>query len=354
METFYTTHAIEQMRTVLLPTFRRIAPKDSKYIDDLLGVLESGVKFRLPDAGELLGIDRKTRHFSSDDFDILHMPYPVSVLEYAFAADKHTIPANDIRHISGRRITLVLDVPPDQGQGGVFADALGKIPEFAEKGGLVIAGYWSNNDEDTNVASRGRLCEWEFSTAVAIIPRDQTAAAANSPPRGVFQASRGDLTLYFAAMTPYLTTAHVAEFGEQLVLRTMMRDLDDDVHVAWDFMLALSCNNVGINPAGGESREKLNKKRVANKKVPFFEYKVLHIQGAKLDASASAVGGRGLTETGRNAPRMHLRRGHMRNLGPGRRTWVNMAIVGAAVDGRISKDYVVTPSQQLSSSPTKA
>jgi hypothetical protein len=344
METYYTTQVIEQITTRFLPLFQRISPNDAAYTANLLNILESGVKFRLPDAGDLLGIERKNRKLSISDVDILHMPYPATVLEYTFAPDKQTLPLGGDRFISSRRITLVVDIPAGENQSSIFSAMTANVPNFSSQGGLVIAGYWSNNDDVVSVVGRSDLCEWEMSAAVAIIPRDQDRVYQRERLQDSHISKVDELKIFFKVTMPLIVGAHEKRIGVTATQQTITRDLEDDINVVWDFMLALSCNNVSINAAEGASRSKLNRKRLAHNKVPFFEYKELHIQGSKLDPSSQQASERVITATGRSAPRMHLRRGHMRNLGPGRRTWVNMAIIGSSSNGRIDKDYVVDAS----------
>lgn len=313
--------------------------RDADIIKDVLTDLEGATKFRLPDAGDLLGIDRKTRSFSRDDFDVLHMPYKACALEYTFSPEKHTLDS-DYRHISGKRITLVVDIPAGEEKGGNFQKIIDAIPEFKIEGGLIVTGFWSNDDENPIRPSIDH-CAWEIASAVTVIPRHQNFHPGRSVPN-IYMANRGDLKIFFAITVQTIFDFHTQRVGPAQSLSTMSADLNDDLHVAFDFMLALSCNNVRINQSTGETRQKLNKKRIANKKVPFFEYKELHIEGVKLDPSAQNIVSRGLTATGRHSPRMHLRRGHMRNLGPGKRTWVNMAIIRASTTGVIQKDYIVS------------
>lgn len=97
----------------------------------------------------------------------------------------------------------------------------------------------------------------------------------------------------------------------------------------------LNCKNVEVLPA--ESNEKINKKRIKSGKLPFFEYKTLHIKTNQTVSSGS-----GGIIADRNSPRVHLRRGHIRMLPSGETTWVQSCVVGSSDKGFIKKDYKIS------------
>ena len=107
----------------------------------------------------------------------------------------------------------------------------------------------------------------------------------------------------------------------------------------------LAAFNVLINTKNIEMRThqpnpKLNKKRAKKGSPLFFEYKVLDLYPNR----TQYTGGERLTETGRQAPRCHLRRGHVRRLHTGGTTFVRQAIIGQPDEGVILKDYKVASS----------
>lgn len=81
----------------------------------------------------------------------------------------------------------------------------------------------------------------------------------------------------------------------------------------------------------------LNKKRIKNGKLPFFEYKTLHIKTNQVVSGRS-----GSVIADRNSPRVHLRRGHIRMLPSGETTWVQSCVVGSSDKGFIKKDYKIS------------
>lgn len=98
---------------------------------------------------------------------------------------------------------------------------------------------------------------------------------------------------------------------------------------------ALSCNNVAsevverVDPA-------VNARRRRNGKLPLYEVHVLVVKvGEHVHAIGAPMGDRG-------GPREHLRRGHIRRLPDGRKTWVQACVVGSRALGVIRKSaYVV-------------
>lgn len=98
---------------------------------------------------------------------------------------------------------------------------------------------------------------------------------------------------------------------------------------------ALSCNNVAsevverIDPA-------VNARRRRRGKLPLYEVRRLVV---KVGDQVHAIG---VPMGDRSGPREHLRRGHVRRLADGRRTWVQCCVVGARTLGVIGKSaYVV-------------
>lgn len=93
---------------------------------------------------------------------------------------------------------------------------------------------------------------------------------------------------------------------------------------------ALSCNNVAaevverIDPA-------VNARRRRQGKLPLYEVRRLVVKvGEQVHAIGAPMGGR-------NGPREHLRRGHVRRLPDGRKTWVVCCVVGSRALGAVKK-----------------
>ncbi|ENO98375.1 hypothetical protein C667_04069 [Thauera phenylacetica B4P] len=93
---------------------------------------------------------------------------------------------------------------------------------------------------------------------------------------------------------------------------------------------ALSCNNVAsevverVDPA-------VNARRRRQGKLPLYETRALVVKvGDVAHAIGSPMGDR-------NGPREHLRRGHVRRLPDGRKTWVQACVVGSRALGVVRK-----------------
>lgn len=93
---------------------------------------------------------------------------------------------------------------------------------------------------------------------------------------------------------------------------------------------ALACSNVHIE----RSEPKKAGKKIKSS-LPFDTYHVLTIDVPGQPGEGAATGSH-------RSPREHLRRGHIRRLGDGRRIWVNATVVSAGSGaGVVTKDYAV-------------
>lgn len=97
----------------------------------------------------------------------------------------------------------------------------------------------------------------------------------------------------------------------------------------------LECSNVVYRT--WPAPRKLNLKRRKKKREPFFEYKTLVIDPHKARVVGPVVGPQQL----RKSPKLHLRRGHIRRLRSGGKTWVSPAMIGSKRRGLVLKDYEV-------------
>jgi len=99
---------------------------------------------------------------------------------------------------------------------------------------------------------------------------------------------------------------------------------------ALELIEALSCNNVSaeiverIDPA-------VNARRRRQRKLALYETRVLVVKvGEQVHAIGAPMGDR-------DGPREHLRRGHIRRLPDGRKTWVQACVVGSRALGVVKK-----------------
>lgn len=108
-----------------------------------------------------------------------------------------------------------------------------------------------------------------------------------------------------------------------------------DMKVVASMFTLLECKNVihRTTPAP----KMLNRKRHKKKRTPFFEYKTLVIDPDKPRVVSPSLGGNRL----RRSPKLHLRRGHIRRLRSGDKTWVSPAMIGSKKRGIVLKDYEI-------------
>lgn len=81
--------------------------------------------------------------------------------------------------------------------------------------------------------------------------------------------------------------------------------------------------------------EKLNKKRSKKGKLPFYEYKTLHLSADIRTIDLTDHGG------SHASPRIHLRRAHARRLASGMVVNIKPCVVGDKTRGIIDKDYTI-------------
>lgn len=97
----------------------------------------------------------------------------------------------------------------------------------------------------------------------------------------------------------------------------------------------LNCSNIVTRRHDPDA--KLQKARAKRGKQPLFSYHTLEI-----DPTASREAGVDMGGT-HASPRVHLRRGHIRQFAPGRYCWVRESVVRGTTPGIVHKDYAVRP-----------
>lgn len=104
------------------------------------------------------------------------------------------------------------------------------------------------------------------------------------------------------------------------------------INLLGSFLMAINCVNTSLIENSAPIH--LNKKRIAKGKQPLFSYWTLHLPSGS--NSNSDAGGT------HSSPRLHLRRGHIRQHRPGKYSWVSACIVGNKSSGMVVKDYEVS------------
>ena len=101
-----------------------------------------------------------------------------------------------------------------------------------------------------------------------------------------------------------------------------------------EMLEALACANVRAE-VQERIDPKVNARRIRAGKLPLWETKILTVVCPRAPIHRTG------TASDRASPRQHLRRGHVRHLLDGRRTWIQPAIVGDPKNGAIRKFYSV-------------
>jgi len=128
----------------------------------------------------------------------------------------------------------------------------------------------------------------------------------------------------------------MAEVGKKTFAQIIL-DSRDEVQTVVQVCSVINCANV--TTADIHASAALNKKRKEKAKQPFFSYKVLQLSGEQREAGKSGTGG------GHDSPRMHLRRGHLRQL-ENKVVWVRPSMINARSNaGVVVKDYAVPPKE---------
>lgn len=304
----YSTYAIEDFLKWAERYEQIESPKTASMYVELCRMLEQAVKFALPDGGRLFDAKNPLSRYDSD---LLHLPYPIVALEYFVSeCPNHDEVQN---HDAPKRICLAVDWPG---------------PMRCDQGGIQVIPLWFDASQEM----------WVASSSCAFIPRDQV-----TPPESLMYVNypgsqQGDLEWELVQLLDEEYEYGVQELGKDEMRRRGVLDVVDELNSLLSFLLALSCSNVKVRDT--EDLSKLNKKRLKRGKRPFFTYKVLDIL---VPAARVPKGEVPKAQSGRQPPRIHLRRGHVRRLASGSRTWVNACVVGKKEDGIVGKDYRVIP-----------
>jgi hypothetical protein len=322
----YTTKAITDLGRLVAGN-PALGPQDREGVLFLQRKLRQAEVFVLPDSGELLDRSKPRPQVPGAMF---HPPFPVVALEYRSAIRNSSDPVFQVATAS-KRIALAWEwdgVMP----GG---DTSRQGPKPGE--GVCIA----------SISFMDEIGSWFPMIGAIMVPFDCKYASQDFPlteAQKAFIAS-GRITekqahaekIEVRAVLPILPGpfARCAEqFGMSHAMDVLQADLMDEVNAYLDLCLALGCNNVGRELHAQPAR--LNKARIKSGKPPLKDFHVLTLAGDHGQGGAFAgVNGSGV--------RSHLRRGHIRRLGPDRVTWVNSCMVRGSRPGFASKHYAAKP-----------
>lgn len=313
--------------TKAIADLARLADAPALPFEDRQGVLfiqqllQRAEVFVLPDAGELLDRSKSRPHIPGAVFN---PPFPVVALEY------RALPGSGTNHpiyeasCASKRIALAW-----HWDGRMPGNTTATHPVAGE--GVVIA----------SVCYMDEPAMWVPMMGAILIPYDCDYLRAEPTPAMKAFVQSGRITQQQAdaekievrAVLPIMSSAIArvaAEAGAKQMLSMLSADIMDEANAYIDLMTALACNNVGKMRVPQSA--KLNKARIRSGKAPLKDFHVLTIAGAEY------VPGTRSGATGASV-RSHLRRGHIRRLGPERVTWVNSCMVRGSSPGFIEKQY---------------
>lgn len=312
----YSVHALEQLYQLDPHNFLR---EDAQALKELFHFIDCGIKFELPTNGTIFD-EHVEKGYEVVDYTMLNLPFPVTVLEYPFTIFQD----NGTNVPSTKRIAVCLDYEKNKNT-YLAKTALKICPKLEEVGGILlypvfyIEGLWGPSI-------------WGV-TIPRLDPETSTLSIYQyGNPKSPVISKVGFL------QTPLMIDSarrHMEKLGVTQAVTDALRDCGEEVSALIGLLAALSCSNVSFleEPAP----HKLNSKRIKNGKLPFYSYKVVSVIPARNKKTPSSDG----TESGRQSPREHLRRGHIRRLSPGKNTWVQASVIGAATKGHIDKTYSV-------------
>ncbi len=310
----YTVHAMESMTGILQEGGFASYPATERAIEEIVTLLDKAVKFELPDNGAI--IDRE-KSLEVLDPELLHLPFPVVALEYAYT-DESNIPDGSIA--VPKRIALCFEYESNANY-LLSNSALRSHPSLAMVGGIVVIPV---------MFFQGM---WVPASWGCVIPREDAATVLVS--RVAF-GHRDHPSFSRVGMTvmPVMLEACqglIDQVGASHSEENGLKDSLDEVLAAVTLMAALSCSNVGLQDV--PAPDKLNKKRLKSGKLPLYGYKSVVVLTAQAGFGNEDLGGHE-----QRGVRSHLRRGHIRRLGDNRRIWIQSTIVNAG-KGLLDQSY---------------
>ena len=288
-------------------------------------LLQQGIKFMFPEEG---------RMFTDTKLLLPGLPYPVTVIEFPFSREgkgepgiasahamKRVAIAVDIENAPGKILSLCYQAIATAYVGHVFNFEGFKFSELMGKETCRFKQflYSSGNDPQFFVFQLGGFKggDWLVVPSCAVVYKDGYWS----------HHCVGDTGLEFLDMIKK-SGKDEEEIHEGNIIGALT--------AVYQLSTALSYNNVTTERFCSYPR---TLRRKNNKKKPIFEYHILTIKPGKNQ--------QGTAQGGTNAsPRVHLRRGHLREYQPWSFTWVQPCVVGSKKLGVIHKDYKVRGRRQ--------
>lgn len=329
----YSTHAIESL-TQFGQSLARSAPHSARMTQQVVRWLAQGIKFHLPDGGNLVELEQLDPSF----FELMRLPYPICVLEVPFVEHvknvKGQLEGALAETASTRRIALLVECEQ------FFKDFKPLLRGKPVPAGFVAMSiYYSDPDDLWLMAPQGVILNDESTHTLTHHSEEPNRMMIDALAQtGALKPKSSVVQLMHLNLLPEIVKLLEAEIGAEAAATRLQLDVRDEVLLAMEFCLVLNCTNIRTREVFPSP--KLNKKRINAGKLPFYSHHVLEIDsdevGVRHSFYANEAGVSGRTV------RMHTRRGHLRRLSTGKVTFVRAALVGRTNVGIVSKEYFVT------------
>lgn len=299
-------------------------PQTTRDFNAVLSLLRKATRFIVPNADDLLESDIFPQ---LEDFDHLHLPYPILAIEYDVDCQSSLIDPSLVDFNASKRIALAVEV-------GEIDLSDFSNHDFTKIPGFLVFSFWFTQQPGL----------WSTSLSPSFIPRHQLEivnSSANAKEVPVYhlptdqyvQRQATDIGILNVPLYPEINESVIQQFGKDQVSQSIHNDNQDEIKVILKFMTACQCRNIVV--------EKLPKPKViATKKHRSLAKVDYHI--LKIDSKVTRqYHSQELSdEAKRKSPRQHLRRGHQRVYKSGHRIWIKPQVVGDKSLGNINKDYL--------------
>ena len=326
----YCAHAIEDLRETAA-TLKDMAPNSARVIYRLITMLQSSVKFILPNCCNLVEPDE----IRQAHIDLVRLPFPCVAFEAPWDKDEDgpAYMGEFKQSLATKRIALCWDAPQFEPMPGLnsFFDA------FPDGGVFVLPIYWGPEYKKWTVALGGAFIpygnELHKLNLDEVMPATRIANAAKIAAGHATEKSMQFRSEPFPIMPEFFERAISSYGSRDKANAQIIVDSHDEAMVLVQACSVINCANVTTAEIAAPAI--LNKKRQANGKQPFFSYKVLQLSDERRECGKGGTGGQ------HASPRMHLRRGHLRRL-ESKVIWVRPTMINAdSKRGAVLKDYAV-------------
>lgn len=271
-------------------------------------LIKKAVHFAVPDGGAVF--DDNFKGLSGVE---VRLPFPIITIEYFVDGMK----GRDADVHCPKRLVLAIEVDESFIKERVSHEAVSDKWIMVYSACTLPDGIWY-----PSVAAWAFPCKWDQKVSCKkIIGREEE--------------SHRPMMIGTPLFLPEFFRRAAAQYGEQVALENLTRDILMETAVVMELCEALTCSNVThetiekINPA-------VNARRIRDGKIPMYETRCLVINAGK-----SAVVDVGDGCGSHCSPRQYLRRGHIRKHPTAGNIWVNSCVVGDKANGVIEKNYMV-------------